>query len=242
MTRDERIAVLDEAIAICRRVQTHWATFHSVAPTAAAQCATAIERLRDAPTPEPVQTERNARHNEAIASVSRDVYGQNQTPTNEATLLEGAQGKPEPAGVPNSGRTPLSGTTSVSASGSAPPPSRDPWTAENVRDMAEGIRNELDDCVQRNLSTFAELKERREEVGRLTDELARWQICENCGEPLDGPGICSNAISEREKGLEQMHEEALTRAEMAEAELARVRTWAETTKDVTGCDAQQGRE
>lgn len=53
-------------------------------------------------------------------------------------------------------------------------------------------------------------------------ELAHWKICENCGTPLTGPGICDNAISEREKGLELMHEETLTRAIEAESKLAKV--------------------
>lgn len=53
--------------------------------------------------------------------------------------------------------------------------------------------------------------------------LAYWQVCSNCGEPLDGPGICSRATSEHEKGLELMFEEALDRAEEAEAEVARLR-------------------
>ena len=66
----------------------------------------------------------------------------------------------------------------------------------------------------------------RAEVARLTAELARWKVCENCGGMLDGPGICSEAISEREKGLEAMHAETLTRAEMAEAELHEWRGYA----------------
>jgi hypothetical protein len=51
----------------------------------------------------------------------------------------------------------------------------------------------------------------------LEAELAYWQTCANCGERMTGPGICDNAISEREKGLELMHEETLTRAETAES-------------------------
>lgn len=52
----------------------------------------------------------------------------------------------------------------------------------------------------------------------LREEVARWKVCENCGEPLTAPGICDRAVSEKEKGLEQMHEDTLTRAEKAEAE------------------------
>ena len=48
------------------------------------------------------------------------------------------------------------------------------------------------------------------------EELAHWKVCMNCGEPLAGPGICSQAVSEHEKGLELMLQEALDRAEQAE--------------------------
>jgi len=79
-------------------------------------------------------------------------------------------------------------------------------------------------------SALAQAREERldlhAEVARLTAELARWKVCENCGGMLDGPGICSEAISEREKGLEAMHAETLTRAEMAEAELHEWRGYA----------------
>lgn len=61
------------------------------------------------------------------------------------------------------------------------------------------------------------------ELAAVQQELAHWKICENCGEPLEGPGICGRAISEREKGLEAMHEETLTRAESAEQEKERLR-------------------
>lgn len=54
-------------------------------------------------------------------------------------------------------------------------------------------------------------------------QLAHWKICENCGEALSGPGICDHAISEREKGLELMHEETLTRAEAADTQRAEAR-------------------
>lgn len=54
-------------------------------------------------------------------------------------------------------------------------------------------------------------------------ELARWKVCANCGEPLTEPGICDKAVSEHEKGLELMHEQTLTRAEVAEAERALLR-------------------
>jgi hypothetical protein len=57
----------------------------------------------------------------------------------------------------------------------------------------------------------------------LREELAKWKICENCGEPLAGPGICDKAISDKEKGLEQMWEDTLTRAETAERELIEAR-------------------
>ena len=60
-------------------------------------------------------------------------------------------------------------------------------------------------------------------VETLQEELARWKVCENCGESLTGPGICDKAISEKEKGLEEMCEQALTRAEKAEADLAALR-------------------
>jgi hypothetical protein len=36
----------DEAIAICEGVRARWATFHSVAPSAAEQCRRDIEKLR----------------------------------------------------------------------------------------------------------------------------------------------------------------------------------------------------
>ena len=70
------------------------------------------------------------------------------------------------------------------------------------------------DSVSRKLVAFRDalLDRDAEKLTKLQAELKHWQICENCGEPLEGPGICSKAISEREKGLELMHEEALTRA------------------------------
>lgn len=68
------------------------------------------------------------------------------------------------------------------------------------------------------------LEEAKAEVARLTEELARWKICENCGGVLDGPGICGHAISEKEKGLELMHAETLDRAEKAEAEISRLQS------------------
>ena len=44
----DRRRALDEAIMICRRVEARWAQVHSVAPSAAAECASEIEALRDA--------------------------------------------------------------------------------------------------------------------------------------------------------------------------------------------------
>lgn len=55
---------------------------------------------------------------------------------------------------------------------------------------------------------------------RAGQALARWKVCENCGEALTAPGMCDRAVTEREKVLELMHEETLTRAESAEAQLA----------------------
>ena len=43
-----RRRALEEAITICRRVEARWAQVHSVAPSAAAECASEIEALRDA--------------------------------------------------------------------------------------------------------------------------------------------------------------------------------------------------
>ena len=59
-------------------------------------------------------------------------------------------------------------------------------------------------------------------IARLTAELVHWKTCDNCGEPLAGPGICDKAVGEQNRGLELMHEETLTRAEQAEAEVARL--------------------
>lgn len=67
----------------------------------------------------------------------------------------------------------------------------------------------------------AEIASLRAALETAQTELARWKICENCGEPLAGPGICDRAISESEKGLELMLEETLQRAEQAEAALTR---------------------
>lgn len=61
------------------------------------------------------------------------------------------------------------------------------------------------------------------QLAAVTAELARWKVCSNCGQPLEAPGHCGHAVSERERGLEQMHEETLTRAEADEAEVARLR-------------------
>lgn len=61
------------------------------------------------------------------------------------------------------------------------------------------------------------------ELAALREELAHWKICGNCGEALEGPGHCGSAVTEHEKALELMHEETLTRAEQAEADLATLR-------------------
>ena len=60
---------------------------------------------------------------------------------------------------------------------------------------------------------------------RLREELAHWKVCMNCGEALVAPGICDKAVSESEKGLELMLNEAFdmrdqqkARAEAAEAQ------------------------
>lgn len=58
------------------------------------------------------------------------------------------------------------------------------------------------------------------EIEALKAELARWQVCGNCGEKLEGPGHCGSAVTEHEKGLERMLDETLTRAEKAEEALA----------------------
>lgn len=63
----------------------------------------------------------------------------------------------------------------------------------------------------------------RAEVATLTGQLAHWQTCSNCGKKMSAPGICDDAVTEREKGLGLMHAETLTRAEAAEAEVATLR-------------------
>ena len=67
----------------------------------------------------------------------------------------------------------------------------------------------------------ADLASLRATLETREQELAYWKVCENCGEPMEGPGICSKAVSEREHGQEQMIEGLLTRAEKAEQERAR---------------------
>jgi len=78
-----------------------------------------------------------------------------------------------------------------------------------------------------SLFEFARAEQRPGEhdarIAALEAELARWKVCGNCGEPLEGPGHCGSAVTEHEKALEQMHEETLTRAEQAEADLARLK-------------------
>lgn len=60
------------------------------------------------------------------------------------------------------------------------------------------------------------------EQARLREEIRHWQTCSNCGETMDAPGHCTNAETEATKGFALMHEEALTRAEAAEAEVTRL--------------------
>lgn len=77
--------------------------------------------------------------------------------------------------------------------------------------------------VKQNLELDATVLALTAQRDELQAELARWKICENCGEPLVGPGICDQAITESQKNLELMHEETLTRAEQAEADVALLR-------------------
>jgi hypothetical protein len=56
-------------------------------------------------------------------------------------------------------------------------------------------------------------------VADVEAALKYWQTCANCGEAMDRPGVCAKAISEREKGLEAMHEQTMQRAEQAESAL-----------------------
>ena len=72
-------------------------------------------------------------------------------------------------------------------------------------------------------SAEAEITALRAEVARLTGQLAHWQTCSNCGKKMSAPGICDDAVTEREKGLELMQDETLTRAEKTEAEVATLR-------------------
>lgn len=50
-------------------------------------------------------------------------------------------------------------------------------------------------------------------------ELARWKICELCGQPMDAPGMCSSGETEKAAGYQLMLDETLSRAEQAEAKL-----------------------
>lgn len=57
-------------------------------------------------------------------------------------------------------------------------------------------------------------------VEQAAQELLKWKTCSLCGEVMTAPGHCDSAESERVKGLEQMHEETLERAERAESACA----------------------
>lgn len=61
-----------------------------------------------------------------------------------------------------------------------------------------------------------EIAEANRRVEQAEQELAKWKVCENCGEALRSPGICDQAVSEREKGQELMIDQLLTRCEQAE--------------------------
>lgn len=89
--------------------------------------------------------------------------------------------------------------------------------------FGEWCKECIDGVVQQYNTVRRDLASMTAERDALREELAKWKICENCGEPLAGPGICDQAISEKEKGLEQMWEETMTRAETAERELAEAR-------------------
>lgn len=56
-------------------------------------------------------------------------------------------------------------------------------------------------------------------LAHLEAELARWKVCSLCGETMAEPGACSSAERERKEGYESMYEEAMHRAEAAEAKL-----------------------
>lgn len=59
-------------------------------------------------------------------------------------------------------------------------------------------------------------------------ERDEWKICINCGETLQAPGVCSKAISEREKGQDEVIEQLLIRAEAAEADARSLRSALQT--------------
>lgn len=70
-------------------------------------------------------------------------------------------------------------------------------------------------ALTRLLAEQAQVKQERD---ALKAELESWKTCVNCHEPLSAPGICDKAVTEREKGLESMYEQAIAMRDEAMAQ------------------------
>lgn len=76
----------------------------------------------------------------------------------------------------------------------------------------------VDSLKSEHLAAEAALLACTQERDEARAQLAHWQICSLCGYPMDAPGSCPTATNERIVRLEAMHDETLTRAEVAERE------------------------
>ena len=106
------------------------------------------------------------------------------------------------------------------------------------------------ECVARNradvdsaLSLLAKEKLRAESAEQRLEaaerELLHWKTCSLCGEVMTAPGHCDSAESEKAKGLEQMSDDLLDRAEAAEATIARLRELAKEATNGWACYAKR---
>lgn len=68
-----------------------------------------------------------------------------------------------------------------------------------------------------------QLDAQRAALATVTQELARWKVCDLCEEPMEVPGFCHKGLTESEEAYQFMLDQAQTRCEQAEADLATAR-------------------
>jgi hypothetical protein len=87
------------------------------------------------------------------------------------------------------------------------------WNHRAPCEQCAALETRYRDAIREALSS------QEEELRKVREELETWKRCANCHEPLQYPGYCQNAHGEEVQGLNLMLDEAIARAESAEAEL-----------------------